>query len=152
MDSDKQLDDGRKKLNVTITPDDQVLCRECGCGDFYQPIYIYKVQSPLIGAKPIVTIQPNTASFIMCAGCMSPLIPNTLTTKAELEITKEVVEGDTKLKKRANSEALRVMKTIFHASQELGVTPEEFAEIMDKEGEKLKLEMAEKHSSKGENV
>lgn len=138
MDNGGKMDG--KKLNVTITPEDQVLCIECGCGDFYQPIYIYKVASPLIGARPIVTIQPNTSSLIMCAGCMSPLAPDTLTTKAELDKKGMVQEGDAMLKQRANTEALRIMKTIMHATKELGVTPEVFADLMDEASLRVKEE------------
>lgn len=141
MDNGVQKDGGMRR-QVTITPDDQVLCRACGCGDFYQPIYIYKVKSPIIGERPIVTIQPNTASMIMCAGCMTPLIPNTLITKTELAGEDLQVDREIKIQKRASAEALRVMKTIYYASEQLGMTPEEFATVMDIESEKIRTELS----------
>ena len=140
------MDNNRPKRNVTITPEDQVLCRMCECGDFYQPIYIYKVASPIIGQRPIVTLQPNTAAMIVCAGCMTPLKPDTLSTKAELdklvqfEPTPDADQKLAKVTRRARNEALRILQTVESACAELNVTPDFFANLMDVESAKLKLD------------
>jgi len=128
-----------RKVNVQVTPDDIVVCT-CGCSDFMQPIYIYKVKSPLIGEKPIVTIQPNQAAMLVCANCNKPLLPEELRSKADREggllgVAKN--ESLMPIDAMARMEAARILSVIGERAAQYNVSPEEFAELLEKESQTL---------------
>jgi hypothetical protein len=146
MDSGKQLDGSQqkpRKVTLTVTEDDQVSCM-CGCTDWLQPVYVFKVQSQLIGTKPVVTVQPCTQFPLVCAMCRLPLAPEGIKTVGERKQIQadgnKVVASETEIKNAARSLALRMVHTVVRQAEILEISPEKFSEFIDQEQQLLQEE------------
>ena len=142
MDSGKQLDGSQqkpRKVTLTVTEDDQVSCM-CGCTDWLQPVYVFKVQSPLIGSKPAVTVQPCTQFPLVCAMCRLPLAPEGIKTIGERKQITKAPASETEIKNAARSLALRMVHTVVRQAEILEISPERFSEFIDQEQQLLQQE------------
>lgn len=142
MDNGRQLDGSQqkpKKVTLTVTEDDQVSCA-CECTDWLQPVYVFKVQSPLIGAKPAVTVQPCTQMPLVCANCRLPLAPEGIKTVGERKQMLKNAPTETEIRNAARSLALRMVHTVVRQAEILGISPESFSEYIDKEQQILQQE------------
>lgn len=142
LDNGKQLDGSQQQKTVTIniTPEDQVTCA-CGGADWFQPVYVFKFESPLIGTKPKVTIQPIAHLPISCVTCGLPLVPDSIKSikdrkKDQAQVVKPAAT-ETDIRNAARALALQTVHSIVRQAEILGVTPEVFAEIVDQENKSM---------------